>query len=509
MNVIQKLAVILVLASLALPLFPSYAVESLPLTDLTQDDPFFYTKDQFIANDNPLKQLLGVGRPTTTHSDIPHLPAYYGYMSTNSTYRFININEQVLTMIGEGKHGMWRIQEKGTVREYLRKGATGLPKDVDLFAIKNKKIIDQNYSHYLSEEGWSGYKYPDQAMNEHDDLNFIDLPITHPKYKDKYTQHEPIELPSFYCTMSGPDYVYAKRALDFAFNQTAAGKVGPLGKRAGLDITENYTRVLQLDTFPDARSWVNVGQDGRDANYMKWLAVDSTKTATEYYLLERPFFNRKHIYLTVVFDNKDNTDFQYVRPKGAYFDSLQKRSLPLKTTVTQAPRFHIENDDLQAVQGLPIFGVHYPNMTVYGGGGACPFKGGDYGRYPDTKGGAGWPTQYEEISPLCDGVLVDVKFYRNLDDASWNNPDKYLANAATGSKTITYKLQGGEYGVFTEKYSTQAKLKNPERQNLPNSLSLHFPNVSKPVSYIPTVMGESGDAMLPLAGTSCRSILQS
>ncbi len=110
------LCVTLSLSSLAIQ-----AAESINLTDLTNSDPFFYTSDQRIKSDNNQKELLGIGRPNKTHSQIPHLPFYMGYMNTNSTYRFVNVAEQVFTMIGEGKHGLWRIQENGTVREYLRK----------------------------------------------------------------------------------------------------------------------------------------------------------------------------------------------------------------------------------------------------------------------------------------------------------------------------------------------------------------------------------------------------
>ena len=80
----------------------------LDLTDLTGGDPFYYTSDR-----DP--------RPSTTHSKIPHLPVYMGYMQTNDTYRFVNVAEQVFTMTGEGKHGLWRVQENGMIREYRRR----------------------------------------------------------------------------------------------------------------------------------------------------------------------------------------------------------------------------------------------------------------------------------------------------------------------------------------------------------------------------------------------------
>tara|TARA_B110000967_G_C18568693_1_gene403770 strand:+ start:276 stop:428 length:153 start_codon:yes stop_codon:yes gene_type:complete len=44
-------------------------------------------------------------------------------------------------------------------------------------------------------------------------------------------------------------------------------------------------------------------------------------------------------------------------------------------------------------------------------------RGGHYADYPKTSGGAGWPTNYEAIIPLCDAVLVDIKFTANL---VWN-----------------------------------------------------------------------------------------
>ena len=73
------------------------------LTDLTGDDPYYYTQDQIIEDDNAQKNVVGLGRVKTTHSKIPHLPVYSGYMNTNYTYRFVNIVEQTFTMVGEGK----------------------------------------------------------------------------------------------------------------------------------------------------------------------------------------------------------------------------------------------------------------------------------------------------------------------------------------------------------------------------------------------------------------------
>lgn len=482
------------------------AGDNIDLTDLTKGDPFYYTSDQNITDGDGQKELLGTGRPNKTHSQIPHLPVYTGYMSTNYTYRFITIAEQVMTMIGEGKHGLWRIQENGTVREYLKKDGKGLPTGADLNASKNLATIESEYSAYLPEEGWLGYKYPDDRVSKDGKLNYIDLPINHPKFKGRYAKHEPIELPNYYCTMSGNDYPYAKQAMNFAFKQAGANQIGPLGKRAGLDVKENYTKAIRLNAFPDTRSWVNVGQKGKDKLHVQWEAVDATKTDVEYYLVERPFFNKPYLFVTAVYDNKDNADHRYVRPAGPYYDSIKAQHANLKTNVTAQPRFHLEGGKEGKPIGLPIYGVHHPNRAAFDGGGACPLKGGDWGRYPKTTGGSGWPTQYEEVTPLCDAVLVDIKFYSNLDGRDWNNPNKYLANAGIGKKTESYKIQPGEYGVFSDPYLKQNGIENAEAQHVPEQLTLTYPAVEPPVTFIEPSEIQRDSRMVPAKGTSCRPI---
>jgi len=306
--------------------------------------------------------------------------------------------------------------------------------------------------------------------------------------------------------MSGNDYPYAQQAMSFAFHQPGANQIGPLGKRAGLDIKENYTKVLRLKQFPDARSWVNVGQAGKDALHVKWDAVDTSKTNVEYYLVERPFFNKPYLFVTAVYDNKDNADFRYVRPEGKYYDSIKSNYPDIKTSVTAQPRFHLEGGTIGKAVGLPIYGVHHPDRTVFGGGGACPLKGGDWGRYPKTTGGSGWPTQYEEVTPLCDAVLVDIKFYSNLDGRDWNDSSKYLANAGVGKKEVTYKMQPGEYGIFTDSYNVDHGYKNSESREVPDQVTLTYPSVAPSVSYVPVENSQAPDHMVPSKSTSCRPI---
>ena len=139
---------------------------------------------------------------------------------------------------------------------------------------------------------------------------------------------------------------------------------------------------------------------------------------------------------------------------------------------------------MAAAKGLPVYGVHHPNRAAFGGGGACPLKGGDWSNYPKTTGAAGWPTNYEEVTPLCDGVLVDIKFYANLDGQDWDHPTKYLANAGHGQQEVTYTLEPGEYGVYSDPYLTEKGETNPHAMDLDGELTLKYPAVEKPVTPV-------------------------
>ncbi|WP_144084562.1 hypothetical protein [Advenella mimigardefordensis] len=125
--------------------------------------------------------------------------------------------------------------------------------------------------------------------------------------------------------------------------------------------------------------------------------------------------------------------------------------------------------------------------------------------YPPTTGGSGWPTQYEEITPMCDAVLVDIKFYTNLDGKSWNDEDKYLANAGTGTKEMRYTMEPGEYGKFIDPYNTKRQAKNPEQQDIPEHLMVTYPSVSPPVTYVNAPAIDTS-AMAPGKETTCRPV---
>jgi len=457
----------------------------------------------------------------TTDSGIPHLPAYYGQMQTNDTYRFFNVNEMVATMIGEGKHGMWRYQDNGTVREYLKKDATGLSAATSVDDILNSGASAlANYTHHDPEASWAGYRsdaYAPAHSGEIIDQNtgitdnktpgdasddyrvWIDLPISHAKYDAKtdggYDSHAPIDLPGWYCTMSNAEYPNARAAVRFAFAQDGANKVGPLGERAGLDIKENYLNILRLELFPDANAWVNTSGD---ADVIDWEAVDAKRTPYEVYLVERPFFNEEYLFYVVVFAdrNEHGRNFSYIRPDGAYYEHLMDREangedLPWFNTRLRKnhPKFATQQNDDDGWYGhrshgkkratpVNLFGTHHPggqdengvNHTITNG--ACPAMGGDYGA---SHYGAAWPNNYQEISPLCDAVMLDIKAFANLDGEDWNNAGKYLPNATVDGQqnsgdhdsdgnalTRSYVDNAGKYGVYTDEYLLERNAKNPE-----------------------------------------------
>ena len=56
------------------------------------------------------------------------------------------------------------------------------------------------------------------------------------------------------------------------------------------------------------------------------------------------------------------------------------------------------------------------------------FRGGDWARYPWGNSGSGFTTTYEEVTPMCDGFLIDIKMWTNLHE-SWNDVHLFLGNA--------------------------------------------------------------------------------
>ena len=109
-------------------------------------------------------------------------------------------------MIGEPKHGIWRVHDNGHIREYRKFGKRGL-EDVDAngnavdpngdLTRRQTETINDDYTHFMPDDA-SIYKYPDERLNS-GRQQFLDLTIYHPKYGGKYNKHVPIDLPYFYC----------------------------------------------------------------------------------------------------------------------------------------------------------------------------------------------------------------------------------------------------------------------------------------------------------------------
>ena len=162
--------------------------------------------------------------------------------------------------------------------------------------------------------------------------------------------------------MSSPDFPHMGPTWHLMKGQPAANKVGPLGKRAGMDIRENFNDVVRFHLFPDAGIWGNIGQGKPGTDKMPktleelkervqtvdWQRLDLEKLDFEVYLMERAYHNKKETYLfmTFVFVDKENeSQHSYIRPDGKYYDGLVKRGHTIINTVpNNAPTVPIENE---------------------------------------------------------------------------------------------------------------------------------------------------------------------
>merc|ERR1739848_897573 len=187
-----------------------------------------------------------------TNSGVPILQSVSGFMATHGTHRHLTVHEQTAFMIGDIKHGVWRIQENGMVRLYRKKGMVGVsngtnPNALDASNSEDKlklDILKKNYAAYVAEEGFYHYKYPDQEVSEEGYLNFVDLTIYHPQFEGKYDNHPVIDLPHFLCTMPQPYFPHLHNVWKYATKQKRANKLGPLAIRAGMDVKEHYPNTI-------------------------------------------------------------------------------------------------------------------------------------------------------------------------------------------------------------------------------------------------------------------------
>ena len=283
--------------------------------------------------------------------------------------------------------------------------------------------------------------------------------------------------------------------------------------------------MLPLKMFPDGMLWVNIGTGTGDQSrdmpignlediakeqpqLVNYQPVDWSKYNYEVYLYEKLMFNAPYLFIALVIEHKEKPVFEYIRPDGAYWEALNKNykgSKTLSSIVTeekyQIPMEVKINGKTSEVNTfpLPLYGHHHPNRSSFEmTGGACPGRGGDYSSYPWGDVGGGWPINYQEITPYCDGFLIDVKCWSNLFVESWNDPSLGGGNAGFPDSTIVqYTVQPNAYGVFTDPYLlklgktnehqlilTQDGQTNDQKVNDTVVIFIEYSNVSHFNSYV-------------------------
>ena len=157
-----------------------------------------------------------------TNSYMAFMPALDGYVQTHNTYRFITVREQVLSLIGESKYGLWRIHDNRLVRLYRKFGAIGVQVGADINNLSIQDIIMRDYKYVLvpgletNDTGeWTGYHYSQDADGD-GQASFVDLPIYHPYFSNSYDDHPAIDLPHWFCIISGANFTDAKVVWDYA-----------------------------------------------------------------------------------------------------------------------------------------------------------------------------------------------------------------------------------------------------------------------------------------------------
>ena len=162
--------------------------------------------------------------------------------------------------------------------------------------------------------------------------------------------------------MSSPDFPHIGQTWHIIKAQPTANKVGPLGKRAGVDIRENFNDVVRFHLFDDAGLWANIGQGNyttdkmmRNLRDMKkinqtvsYQRVDQSKVDVEVYIMERAYHNAPETYLSmllVMHDKTAETEQSYIRPDGQYYEGLKKRDHEIRNTVPDnGPKIPIKNE---------------------------------------------------------------------------------------------------------------------------------------------------------------------
>jgi hypothetical protein len=358
----------------------------------------------------------------------PHLPACDGYVTTwGYFYRYLTVRQQLFMILGEAKHGLWRIQESGSIRVYLRKGTVGVKPSES-----HDSQVLHNYSYSLdASERYTGSVY----------ARYLDLPFSHKLFglRDVGTP----DLPYFYCTLSEENFESARSIWEYVTSQPGVNAVGPLGKRAGLGMKVIFPRIVRVHLMPNASIWINSGMFDKKSleTNVSLNILDLAKNDVEVYLVERV----STLNVVVIIDS---VELEYQRGTAS--------------TIPFSPRVNTTKG-IKTLVGFPGSGMHHVNRLDFTkSGGLCPQKGGDFSNYPGPSG-SGFVNNLEEITPLCDSVLIDLFLYANLGGYQWNE-DRYMtANAPLGTRSMQYTVEMGNYGVFTDPFLVDGDVTNPQQ----------------------------------------------
>ena len=277
----------------------------------------------------------------------------------------------------------------------------------------------------------------------------------------------------------------------------------------------------------DANLWVNTGgSNDSDSDIRRTLRemrelppqkvnyekVDLSEYDYEIYLVEKPFFNVPTLFISVVLEHKTEREMEYIRPAGHYWDLLpekyqgDKDIKNINNEIKYYPEIYVKNGNnpiKKKVYPLNLYGHHHPERPHFElRGGTCPSRGGDWSTYPLGNSGGGWPNNYQEITPMCDGFLIDLKVWTNLWEDSWYKPEMGLGNAGfPGAQVIAYKVHANLYGEFTDPYNvgrgkqnphalrliSGTKPRDPKKGDPSDTIIIHadFMRPSHPIKYIP------------------------
>ena len=94
-------------------------------------------------------------------------------------------------------------------------------------------------------------------------------------------------------------------------------------------------------------------------------------------------------------------------------------------------------------------------------------------------------TNYEEVIPLCDAILLDLRFWANLGD-DMGDPYVKLGNSGAKynkSEVVEYFTQSNLYGRFTDPYNKENDIVNPYEIDLTTNHKTKYKNSDETATF--------------------------